>query len=127
MKKVVFIILFIIFFQTSIFAAESVMIPGEEIYNDAVSSVADGNMDLNPVQIVNVLIKSVFSEISETEEILKSILLIATASGLLRILSDSFGNSGSGEAAFFVCFFRQCNRSEFGNFYLNFFRGIVLI
>ena len=76
MKKVVFIILFIIFFQTSIFAAESVMIPGEEIYNDAVSSVADGNMDLNPVQIVNVLIKSVFSEISETEEILKSILLI---------------------------------------------------
>ena len=104
MKKVVFIILFIIFFQTSIFAAESVMIPGEEIYNDAVSSVADGNMDLNPVQIVNVLIKSVFSEISETEEILKSILLIATASGLLRILSDSFGNSGSGEAAFFVCF-----------------------
>lgn len=107
MKKMFFaamLALLFLFMEINVFAVGEVTLSGEEIYNNAVNEIISGKMDLNPIRLINLLIKSIFSEISETEGILKSILLIATASGLLRIISDSFGESGSADAAFFACF-----------------------
>lgn len=102
MKKIIALIIMIIF--CSPVYAEDVSISGEEFYNKTVNEIAKGEMDLNPINIINNLINSVFEEISETKTLIKSILLIAIAAGLLRILSEAFGEGEANSAASFACF-----------------------
>lgn len=103
MKRAV-IIIFLIFFICCPVGAEEIEIAGEDFYNETAQNVISGRLDLSPVNIVNSLIKGVFAEISATKAVLKAILLIAVSGGLLRILSDSFGEGGANNAAFFACF-----------------------
>lgn len=84
--------------------AEEITITGEDFYNKTAQDIVSGKMDLNPINIINNLLKGVFSEITDAKVLLKSILLIAVAAGLLRILSDSFDSSEASNAAGFACF-----------------------
>ncbi|MBO5059760.1 MAG: stage III sporulation protein AE [Clostridia bacterium] len=103
MKRVFIIILLVLTLCPACFA-EEFEINGEDFYNKTAEDIVSGRLDLNPINIINNLIKSVFEEISNTKALLKSILLIAAAAGILRILSDSFGNGETSDAAFFACF-----------------------
>lgn len=84
--------------------AEGFTISGEDFYNKTAGDVLSGKLDLNPINIINGLLSGVFREIAETKALLKAILLVAAASGLLKILSDSFDGSESKDAASFACF-----------------------
>lgn len=101
MKKL-FILLILFMFCMPV-SAEEITIKGEDFYNKTANDIASGELELNPIKIINNLIKSVFEEIAETKVLLKSILLIAVGAGLLRILSDSFGEGEAGGAASFAC------------------------
>ncbi len=98
------IIFFLVFLFCRPALAEETEIPGEDFYNKTTQEIASGRLDLNPISIVNSLIKGVLAEITTTKALLKAILLIAVSGGLLRILSDSFGKGGANDAAFFACF-----------------------
>ena len=103
MKKILIVLIFMLALCTCV-SAEDITLEGEDVYNRVSAEIVSGNMNLNPVNIINIFIKSVFAEISAAKSSLKSILLIAAASGFLRVLSDSFGKNESNDAAFFACF-----------------------
>ncbi len=102
MKKLFFIVILMLMCVNV--HAEEITIAGEEFYNKTAQDIASGKMDLDPISIINNLLKGVFSEINDAKVLLKSILLIAVAAGLLRILSDSFDGSEASNAAGFACF-----------------------
>lgn len=104
LKKIILALAFLFILCTSVFAERDITLDGEEVYNRVSSEIVNGKMNLNPVNIINTFIKNAFSEISETKDFLKSVLLIAAASGLLRVSTDAFGKSEANEAAFFACF-----------------------
>lgn len=103
MKKAIAVIFLFLFICRPVLAEET-EIAGEDFYNETVRDVISGKLELSPAKIINALFDGVMKEASETKGLLKSILLIAVAAGVLRILSDSFGSSETGEAAFFACF-----------------------
>lgn len=103
MRKLATILVIFLMFSCSVFA-EDIEISGEEFYNNTANDIVSGKLDLNPISIINMAKELVFGEIYEIKPMLKSILLISVAAGLLRVLSDSFSSKETSEAAFFVCF-----------------------
>ncbi len=107
MKKVIILFMLLIFCMPV--GAEEIEILGEDFYNKTAQEIAAGELDLNPVTIINNMVKSIFEEISNTKALIKMILMIAVSGGLLRILSDSFGEGETNSAASFACFvFMAC-------------------
>ncbi len=103
MKKLAITLVIFLAFSCTVFA-EEIGIAGEDFYNSTAQDIVTGKLDLNPINIINRAKDLIFAEIYAIKPMLKSILLIAVASGLLRVLSDSFSSKETGEAAFFVCF-----------------------
>lgn len=102
MKRLIFLITVILLLMP-VAHAEDYTINGEDYYNQKTREILSGKLDLNPVSIVNALITDVTSELGEMKSLLKSVLIISVASGILRILSDSFGGSDTAQAASFAC------------------------
>ena len=103
MRKAVMVLIFLFLLATGV-SAESIEISGEDFYNNTAQDIVAGRLDLNPVSIINAIKDGILGEISDIKPMLKSILLISVAAGLLRILNDAFGTKETGEAAFFACF-----------------------
>lgn len=107
MKKVFLVLMTLILFLPAVHAEENTHefeISGESFYNRKTREIITGKLDLNPINIINGFADDVFTEINETKSMLKSILIIAAASGVLRVLSESFGGGEATGAAFFACF-----------------------
>lgn len=103
MKKLAVMLVIFLAFCPKVFA-EEIRISGEEFYNKTAEDIVEGKLNLNPVSIINALTKNVFNEVNEIKGMLKTILMIAVAAGILRILSEAFGSDGIDNAAFFACF-----------------------
>ena len=103
MKKII-VAVFVLFLAFSPVYAEDYEIKGNEIFNDTVKSVTDGSFNLSPVKIINGLSESFFYELKNTKGLLKAVLILSAAAGLLRILSSSFKDSGTADAAGLACF-----------------------
>ncbi len=103
MKKLTAILVIFLVFSCSV-SAQEIEIVGEDFYNSTAQDIVSGKLDLNPVNIINMIKDRIFEEIYEIKPILKSILLISVAAGLLKVLSDAFSKKETEEAAFFVCF-----------------------
>lgn len=103
MKKAIFAILIVLFLFPSVYA-EEYEIKGNETYNQTVKDITEGNLGLSPVDIVNRLIESFFYELKNTKGLLKAILILSAAAGLVRILSSSFEGSAAAETAGLACF-----------------------
>ncbi|MBR5809665.1 MAG: hypothetical protein IKY39_06180, partial [Clostridia bacterium] len=103
MKKLAAIFVIFLMLCVSV-SAEEIEIAGEEFYNSTANDIVSGKLDLNPVSIINAVKNRIFDEIYEIKPLLKSILLISVAAGLLKVLSDAFSKKETEEAAFFVCF-----------------------
>ena len=103
MKKIIFTaLIFLALFSYAY--AEDYEIKGNEAYNETVRSITDGNFDLNPIKIINSLFESFFYELKNTKALLKAVLVLSAAAGLIRILSSSFEGSGTAETAGLACF-----------------------
>lgn len=103
MRKVLLIV-FIFFMLYSSAYAEEYEIDGNEIFNQTVESIRDGDFSLNPISIINSLFDSFFYELKNTKNLIKTVLLLSVAAGLVRILSSSFKDSGTSETASLACF-----------------------
>ncbi len=103
--KRIFLMVFIIFILliSTAYATEYEII-GEDFFNETVNSTLNGTLNLNPITLINKFLKSIFLEIVNSKQYIKSILVIAAASGILKILSDSFEGCDVSEIAFFACF-----------------------
>ncbi len=84
-------------------AAQLPQISGENFFNDTAEEIASGSFTLNPVKMINSFGERLAYEVKTSAKYIIAILLIAAISGLVRVLSDSFGK-GASEAANFVCF-----------------------
>lgn len=103
MKKLTIMLVLFLLLSCTVFA-EDIEILGADFYNSTAKDIVAGKLDLNPVTIINKAKDIVFGEIYQIKPMLKAILLVSVAAGLLRVLSDSFSSKETGEAAFFVCF-----------------------
>ena len=77
---------------------------GETLFNDTVDELREGKFSLNPVNIINALIKDFTKEARNSIKIVLNLLLISVFSAIINVLSSSFGQKTSSEAAFFACF-----------------------
>lgn len=102
-KKIIVVGIFFAIFCVPVFA-EDVEIAGADVYNRTTEQILSGKLILNPIEIINIFLKDIYSEIANTKGTIKSLLLICVASGILRILPDSFGENEVSPAASFACF-----------------------
>lgn len=103
MKRFLVLIIVVLCLCQKVFAEET-QIAGEDFYNAKTEEILTGRLDLNPINIINSVKNSLFGEIYDVKSMLKSILLVSVAAGVLRILNEAFGAKETGEAAFFACF-----------------------
>ena len=103
MKKIAIILVLFLYSLTPVFA-QDIEISGEDFYNETAQEIVEGKLDLSPVTIINAIKDGIFREVLNVKSMLKSILLVALAAGLLRILNEAFGTGETGNAAFFACF-----------------------
>ncbi len=103
MKKCTLLLVIFLMLSHTVFA-EDIEISGQEFYNNTAREIVSGNLDLNPISIINRTKELVFGELYQIKPMLKAILLVSVAAGILRVLGDSFSGKETGEAAFFVCF-----------------------
>ena len=80
------------------------IISGEKEYNDTLHEITSGEFRINPMHILNFLGDKITNEVRKSTKTVLALLLISVASGAITVLSGSFGEKTSSEAAFFVCF-----------------------
>ncbi|MBR4723779.1 MAG: stage III sporulation protein AE [Clostridia bacterium] len=103
MRKFIFIVLSLFILSPPCFA-EGYEIDGNDLFNETVKTVTDGTFTLNPITLINNFFESFFYEAKNTKALLKTILLVALAAGMVRILSGAFEGSQAAEAAGIACF-----------------------
>ena len=91
-------------FSVPVFAAELPYIEGENLFNQTAEQMARGEFSLSPVGIINTLWGMVTKELSAEAHFLLTIIIMAVTSSVTTVLSNSFGEKTSGEAAFFASF-----------------------
>lgn len=103
MQKLIFLVcvFLILTFHVS---AEEYEIDGNELFNQTAKSVNDGTFLLNPIELINSFFDSFFNEVKSVKALLVTILAIAAAAAVLRILSSSFENSQMADTANISCF-----------------------
>lgn len=85
-------------------SAEDYEIKGNETFNTTVKSITSGDFSLNPIDIINGLFSGFFKELNNTKNLLKTVLVLSVAGGIVRILSSSFEGSATSETAGLACF-----------------------
>lgn len=105
-RLVIFNLIFGIIFLVSlnVFGAELPHIEGESLFNESVNSMVQGGFTLNPVKLFEMLLFNITDEIKNEAHFVLTIIIIALISSVTNVLSDSFGEKTSGEAAFFAVF-----------------------
>lgn len=103
MKKIIVAVFIFLLIFSSVYA-EDYEIAGNENFNQTVKSITNGSFSLSPVNIINSLLDSFFYELKNTKSLLKTVLILSAAAGLVRVLSGAFENSGTAETAGLACF-----------------------
>jgi len=103
MRKFIFTVLSLFILALPCYA-EEYEIKGNDLFNETVKSVTDGTFSLNPITLINSFFESFFYEVKNTKALLKTILLVAIAAGMVRILYGAFEGSQAAEAAGIACF-----------------------
>ncbi len=83
---------------------ETPSIAGEDFYNETVEKIMSGEMSLDIGDICNMITDNLFGEIRECAADMIILFVLAAVSGVITMISSSFGNKSVGEAAFFACF-----------------------
>lgn len=79
-------------------------IQGETLFNDTAAAMMEEDFSLSPIGIIKSLWKEVTKQIKSEAHFVMAIVLIAVTSAATNVLSNSFGDKASGEAAFFAAF-----------------------
>lgn len=103
MKKLWIVLCVFVVFSGVVFAEDG-YIKGENFYNGVVKDIVSGELDLNPITVINTIIESVGSETQDLKNFIKSVLITGIFAGILKVISDSLGSSQASGAGFFACF-----------------------
>lgn len=105
------VILFVIIsaiLSTQVYAQDSAGISpyleDEYFFNETVDSLTKGTLKLDPVSLIKTVGEDFLREAKSSLKIVLTLLLISVLSGVISIVSSSFGGKTSSEAAFFACF-----------------------
>lgn len=103
MKKILFsIIVIILLISPAVSASESyTSIPGEDLFNDTVQKMADGEFSLLPGDILKYIYDTLIYEIRSSKGLILSVFMTAAVSGILGTASNG---KGASRAASFVCY-----------------------
>ncbi len=107
MRGLIIIILTLLLFSPAAYAEGEDISPyleGENLFNETVDTLMSGEMELSPVPLINKFINMFIAEARESLQIVLTLLLISVMSAVVNVLSSSFGEKTSSEAAFFACF-----------------------
>lgn len=104
MKKILIILIFVLFIPLTAYSYEIPQLDGEAGFNETVELAANGELNLNPVKILNSVAQLFIGEIKSSASEIAVLLLAASMSGIVNVLTGSFGSKSSGEASFFACF-----------------------
>lgn len=104
MKRLIVTFVMIIMLAPPVFAYEVPQLDGEDDFNEKVEQIMTGQLDLSPVNIINMFLEDMTREIKESGKDILLIIMVAAVSGIVTVLSNSFGNHAGSEAAFFACF-----------------------
>lgn len=88
--------------------------------------VLTNEISLNPVSILNEIIKMVFSEIFLNISLIRNLILICVLSSFFTVISDSFKNKEASKLAFYTCFLAIIT-ILYNSFYLAYEISITLI
>ncbi len=77
---------------------------GESLFNETVDTLMDGSLELSPASAANKFIGIFTAEARESGKLVLTLLLLSVTSAVVNVLSSSFGEKTSSEAAFFACF-----------------------
>lgn len=89
---------------SSAFAEDYTYIDGENIYNTTVEEISGGKFFLNPSELIQEGVNSLFKEIRESRAEMINLLVIAALSAVLQILKTTGEEKEVSETAFFACF-----------------------
>lgn len=107
MRSIVFSLLIaviLLFPATAAAEIERPYLQGEDMFNETVDAVTEGNISLNPINLINLAKDDLLREIRESASDITVLLSLAAMSGMVSVLNGAFGNKSSGETAFFACF-----------------------
>lgn len=104
MKKVIIVVFMLLALNITANAYEIPSLEGYDIFNETTQKLAGGNFSLNPVEVLNNLIKAVTAEIKSFSATAVVILVMALLSSSVGILNTALGERASGNAAFFTFF-----------------------
>lgn len=104
MKKIIYILLAVLFFCTGAEAAQTGYLEDEDEYNALVEEIVSGELKPEAATILNKAVSLVLGEIVNCKALIADILLIAVASGVLGALENSFAGGDSRDVASFACF-----------------------
>lgn len=85
-------------------AAVSPYLEGEILFNETVDSLMAGDLKLTPAALINRFLSDFTAEARASLKIVLTLLLVSVMSAVVNVLSSSFGEKTSSEAAFFACF-----------------------
>ncbi len=102
-RLVIFSFIFLTFCATAS-GAEIPYIEGEELFNDAVTSLSRGDFTLNPIKMLELLFFNLTDELKNEAHFMLTMIIIAIISSITNVLSTSLGEKTSAEAAFFTVY-----------------------
>lgn len=98
------IVIVLLLFSAPVMALETPYIEGEELFNKTAQQMVSGEFSLHPVRLISLLLETVIKELKAESHYLLTIIIIAVTASVTNVLSNSFGEKTSGEAAFFASF-----------------------
>lgn len=104
MKKWLMIVWMLFMVCVPVSAEDAPVLAGEDLFNDTAQEIVTGEFTLNPIKLINMGLEKLFDEITQSREILVSMLVIAAVSGILNVMQTAWGEGGVSETAFFACF-----------------------
>ena len=102
MKRIFFLIVFLFLLFPRVFAEDFISLEGEPFFNETGEQILDGSFSLNPVELFQKGVESLFHELKESRAAMLQILVIAALSGVLQMMQNE--ESAVNEAGFFACF-----------------------
>jgi len=81
----------------------------EELFNKTVNNFSTGEFSFDPVQIIKNVINIITDEVTNSREMIISILLVCVVSSITYLMNESFKSKGAGQASFYACFCIVCS------------------
>ncbi len=102
-RLIIFSFVFVLLSATAL-ASEIPYIEGEELFNDAITSLSHGDFTLNPIKLLELLFFNLTDELKNEAHFMLTMIIIAIISSVTTVISTSLGEKTSAEAAFFTVY-----------------------